>query len=108
MPLSWNMSIATPRGFSIDSPPSNSTLSNDGPAFSSSLPPTFLAMASVMMRAGAPGVDDEVERPLAVQLHSDQDVLGVGEPVRDFVSHRRFGRRVFLVVGPGGREDQAQ
>ena len=49
---------------------------------SSTSTPAFLATGLVMKTAGA-GVEDEVERPLAVDLGPDEDVLGIGQLVGD-------------------------
>ncbi len=46
----------------------------------------------------SPGVDDEVERPLAVDLDPHQDVLGIGQAVRDDAWLASF----FLIGGPDG------
>src|SRR5262249_28056676 len=73
-----------------------------GPAVLAGLDADLLAHRRGHEQGRRPGIDDEVERALAVDLRPDQDVLGVGQAVRDLVG---LGLGLLAVVGRRGRDE---
>ena len=69
------------------------------PAFLVGLELGFLGDALGNEDGRGAGVEDQVERPLAVDFDPNQHVLGVGEPVRDLDAGSFVGRRFRIGFG---------